>query len=232
MEKRFRTMKERPVTERPYEKCQETGPETLSDGELLAVILRTGTRQQSVLELAWELLSAHPARKGLLGLCHMDREMLTRIPGIGHVKASQILCLIELSRRIARAAVPRDEEFCSPEIIAAYYMEDLRHLEKERVLLLLLDGRHHLLREIILSKGTENGAEVPVKDIFREALRYGAVNVILIHNHPSGYPEPSRADLMLTGRIREAGEMIGIPLLDHIIIGDKCFISLKEQELM
>ncbi len=232
MRKRFMTMKERPVTERPYEKCQETGPETLSDGELLAVILRTGTREQSVLEMAWELLEAHPTRKGLLGLCHMDRNMLTQIPGIGQVKASQILCMVELSRRIARASVPEAGEFSSPDYIAAYYMEYMRHLEKERVLLLLLDIRHRLLQEILLSQGTENSAFVPVREIFQEALRHKAVYVILIHNHPSGSPEPSREDLLLTSRVREAGDMVGIPLLDHIIIGDRCYTSLKEQQLI
>lgn len=232
MEKRFKTMKERPVTERPYEKCQETGPETLSDGELLAVILRTGSREQSVLEMAWELLSAHPTRKGLLGLCHMDRETLLKIPGIGNIKASQILCMLELSRRIARASVPEDGEFSSPEYIAAYYMEHMRHLEKERVLLLLLDGRHRLLKEIVLSRGTENGALVPVREIFQEVFRYNAATVVLIHNHPSGCPEPSREDMLITRRVREAGDLLGIPLLDHVIIGDNCFISMKEQQLI
>ena len=232
MEKRYKTMKERPVTERPYEKCQETGPETLSDGELLAVILRTGTREMSVLEMAWALLDAHPSRKGLLGLCHMDREMLTSIPGIGKVKAAQILCLVELSRRIARASNPGKEDFSSPEYIAAYYMEHMRHLEKEQVNLLFLDGRLQLLKELLLSEGCENSAVVSVKSIFQEAFRVRASGVVMIHNHPSGSPEPSRADLVLTRRIKEAGEMLGIPLIDHIIIGDRRFVSLKEQDML
>lgn len=232
MQKRYKTMKERPATERPYEKCLETGPESLSDGELLAVILRAGTRDHNVLEMAWELLEAHPTRKGLLGLCHMNREMLMQIPGIGGVKASQILCLIELSKRIAATSASEEETFSCPEDIAACYMERMRHLEKERVLLLLLDGRQRLLKELTLSEGTESGAPVSTREIFRTALQCGAARVVLMHNHPSGYCEPSREDLLLTQRIQEAGAMVGIELLDHIIIGDKCFTSLKEQGLL
>ena len=232
MEKRFQKMKERPVAERPYEKCQETGPESLSDGELLAVILRSGTQGRSVLEMAWELLDAHPSQKGLLGLCHMDREMLTSIPGIGNVKATQILCLLELSRRIARISVSGDGDFSCPEHVAAYYMEHMRHLDKEKVLLLLLDSRNRMIRELVLSVGSENAAFVSVREIFQKALNANAARVILLHNHPSGLPEPSRDDLVLTRTIKEAGEMMGIPLLDHIIIGDLCFTSLKEQGVL
>ena len=232
MEKRFKTMKERPVTERPYEKCQETGPETLSDGELLAVILRTGTKDRSVLEMSWELLDKHPTMKGLEGLCHMSRESLEQIPGIGRVKATQILCVIELSRRIARTSIGGEGDFSSPEYIAAYYMEHMRHLEREQVLLLLLDGRYRLIRELVLSSGTESGALVSVKAVFQEAFRCEAAKLVMIHNHPSGHPEPSREDLVVTRRIKEAGEMMEIPLLDHIIIGDRCFTSLKEQKML
>ena len=232
MEKRFKKMKERPVAERPYEKCQETGPESLSDGELLAVILRSGTKERSVLEMAWELLDAHPSKKGLLGLCHMDREMLTHIPGIGDVKATQILCLLELSRRIARISDSGEGDFSCPEQVAGYYMEHMRHLDNEKVILLLLDNRNRLIRELVLSVGSENAAFVSVREIFRKALNVHAAGLILLHNHPSGLPEPSRDDLVLTKNIKEAGEMMGIPLLDHIIIGDLCFTSLKEQQML
>lgn len=232
MEKRFKTMKERPLSERPYEKCMENGPEMLSDGELLAVILRTGSRDCSALELAWKILDRHPARKGLAGLAHLSYDMLRQVPGIGRVKAVEILCVVELSRRLARASLPEEGEFDSPEYIAAYYMEQMRHLERERVLLLLLDGRHRLIREVLLAQGTEREAPISVRAIFQEAVRSEAVFLILMHNHPSGCPEPSREDLLLTRRIKETGELMGIPLVDHIIIGDQCFVSLKEREMM
>ncbi|MCD8020604.1 MAG: DNA repair protein RadC [Clostridiales bacterium] len=232
MEKEFKTMKERPVTERPYEKCLEAGPERLSDGELLAVILRSGTRDCSALELAWKLLDKHPVYKGIAGLYRLNLETLKEIPGIGNIKAIEILCVLELSKRLSQASLARESDFSSPEYIASYYMESMRHLETERVLLLLLDGRHRLMKEIPLSQGTANSAFVSVKSIFTEAFRYEAVHLILLHNHPSGYPEPSREDLLFTRRVKEAGELLGIPLTDHIIIGDRCFVSLREEKMM
>lgn len=232
MEKQFKKMKERPLSERPYEKCLESGPESLSDGELLAVLLRSGTRECSSLELAWTILEKHPVYKGIAGLYHLNLPMLKEIPGIGNVKAIEILCVGELSRRLARASVDLDTDFSSPDYIAAYFMESMRHLETEKVKLLLLDGRHRLLKEVSLSEGDSNSAFVSVKAIFLEAFRYEAASIVLIHNHPSGYPEPSREDLIMTRRVKEAGELLGIPLLDHIIIGDRCFISLREQKMM
>ena len=232
MEKQFKKMKERPLSERPYEKCLESGPESLSDGELLAVLLRSGTRECSSLELAWMILEKHPVYKGIAGLYHLNLPMLKEIPGIGNVKAIEILCVGELSRRLARASIDLDTDFSSPEYIAAYYMESMRHLETEKVMLLLLDGRHRLLKQVCLSEGDTNSAVVSVKGIFQEAFRFEATSVVLIHNHPSGYPEPSREDLIITRRVKEAGELLGIPLLDHIIIGDRCFTSLREQKMM
>ncbi|MDD7114081.1 MAG: DNA repair protein RadC [Lachnospiraceae bacterium] len=232
MEKQFKKMKERPLSERPYEKCLEFGPESLSDGELLAVLLRSGTRECSSLELAWTILEKHPVYKGIAGLYHLNLPMLKEIPGIGNVKAIEILCVGELSKRLARASIDLETDFSSPDYIAAYFMESMRHLETEKVMLLLLDGRHRLLKEVSLSKGDTNSAFVSVKGIFLEAFRFEAASIVLIHNHPSGYPEPSREDLVLTRRVKEAGELLGIPLLDHIIIGDRCFVSLREQKMM
>ena len=232
MEKQFKKMKERPLSERPYEKCLEFGPESLSDGELLAVLLRSGTRECSSLELVWTILEKHPVYKGIAGLYHLNLPMLKEIPGIGNVKAIEILCVGELSKRLARASIDLETDFSSPDYIAAYFMESMRHLETEKVMLLLLDGRHRLLKEVSLSKGDTNSAFVSVKGIFLEAFRFEAASIVLIHNHPSGYPEPSREDLVLTRRVKEAGELLGIPLLDHIIIGDRCFVSLREQKMM
>ncbi len=220
MERQSVTMKQRPETERPYEKCLKAGAESLTDGELLAVLIRCGTKNYSALELAFALLY------------HLDMEMLKTIPGIGNVKAIEILCALELSKRLARASIKEESDFSSPEYIASYYMEEMRHLCVEKVMLLLLDGRHRLMKEILLSKGTANSSWVPVRTIFVEALRYEAVYMILIHNHPSGCPEPSREDLVITKQIKEAGELLGIPLSDHIIIGDKCYTSLREQQMM
>ena len=116
------TMKERPETERPYEKCLRAGAESLTDGELLAVIIRCGTRSCTALELAFSLLNRHPVYKGLAGLHHLDIEMLKEIPGIGNVKAIEILCVLELSKRLARASIKEESDFSSPDYIAAYYL--------------------------------------------------------------------------------------------------------------
>lgn len=225
-------MKERPETERPYEKCMKVGAESLTDGELLAVILRCGTKKHSAMELAYGLLDCHPVYKGLAGLYHLDRETLKSLPGIGDVKAVLLLCVLELSKRLARSSLARNSDFSAPEYIAAYYMEEMRHLSVEKVKLLLLDGRHRLMRDVTISTGTANSASVPLRTIFVEALKHEAVYLILLHNHPSGYPEPSREDLVITRKVKEAGELLGIPLTDHIIIGDRCFTSLREEGML
>ena len=226
------TMKDRPVSERPYEKCLEYGAGSLSDGELLAVVLRSGTKNCSALDVAYLLLDAHPLHKGITGLHHMDLPSLTAIKGIGKVKAVELLCVAELARRLASTHGARARDFSSPELIAECYMEQMRHLEEEHVRLLILNGKHCLIKEEEISVGTANSACVSARDIFMTALKYQAVYLILIHNHPSGDPEPSRQDLILTRQIREAGEMLGIPLSDHIIIGNQSYVSLRERKMM
>lgn len=227
-----RNMKDRPATERPYEKCLESGAESLSNGELLAVVLRSGTRGCSALDLAFLLLEKHPVHKGLAGLYHLTYPMLTEIPGIGKVKAVELLCILELSKRLSRASLEAKCDFSAPEYVASYYMEEMRHLDREKVKLLLLDGKHRLMREVDLSEGSANAAFVSLRSVFVLALRYEAVHLILLHNHPSGDPEPSKEDLSLTARIQQAGDLVGIPLTDHIVIGDQCFISMREEGMM
>lgn len=229
MESTYLRMKDRPVGERPYEKCLNFGAEALTDGELLAVILRSGTKKASALELAWNLLDLHPAYKGLEGLFHLKKEDFQSISGIGEVKAMQLLCILELSRRLSRTGFSEAVSFTEPSEIAEYYMESMRHLDYEQVLLLLLNSKNRLLKELTLTTGDATSAFVSVKNIFEEAVRSGAVSLILIHNHPSGCPEPSQEDLLITNRIKEAGELLGITLLDHIIIGDRCYFSMREQ---
>ena len=226
------TMKERPVTERPYEKCLANGARSLSDGELLAVVIRSGTRQSTALDLACQLLDKHPVYKGLSGLHHLDYHQLLEIPGIGKVKAIELLCVLELSKRLAQVSRDAIPDFSSPEKIAGYYMEELRHLDVEQVKLLMLNGKHRLIRDALISTGSATEALVSVKDIFLAALRDGAVYIILMHNHPSGDPEPSQEDILLTRRIMEAGALVGIPLTDHIVIGDRCYVSFRERGIL
>lgn len=227
-------MKEIPESQRPYEKCLREGEGALSDSELLAVILRCGTRGMSSLTLANEILnqmeqSPYP---GLLGLLHSSAAELQSIHGIGKVKAVQLKCIGELAKRIASTAARSSLDFRSPDSIAAYYMEQLRHQEQEMMLCMMLDNQNHLLGDTILSKGTVNATLITPREVYLEALRYHAVNLILIHNHPGGNPTPSSCDREITERICRAGEMLGICLLDHIIIGDQRYISFREEGLM
>lgn len=223
------TIKEMYRDERPYEKCQRFGAASLTDAELLAVILRTGTQGENSLELARRILHPDFGSEGLLSLYHWTGEQLMRIRGIGRVKAVQILCLAELAKRMSQETAAEGLDFSSPEKIARYYMEDMRHRNREVLKLLLLNTRSRLIAENDISEGTVDMALVSPRELFIEAFQKGASSMILLHNHPSGDPEPSREDIRITRRIYEAGMLIGIELLDHIIIGDHCFVSLKDR---
>ena len=224
-----KTIKEMYRDERPYEKCEQYGAENLTDAELLAVLLRTGTKGENSLELAQKLLHPDFAEHGILNIHKWTREGLLRIKGIGRVKAVQILCLSELAKRLAKASAASGLNFSAPETIARYYMEDMRHQNTEVLKLLFLNTRSKLIGESDISTGTVDTALVSPRALFIEALQRGAVSIVLLHNHPSGDPTPSKADVRITRRLKEAGSMIGIALLDHIIIGNNCFISLREK---
>lgn len=217
----------------PYERFLSFGAENLTEAELLAIILRTGTRDASALKLAEEVLSlaAYP-REGLLGLHDVSIEELMEIRGIGIVKAVKLKCIAELSKRMSRARASRGLLFTRADMVADYFMEKLRHRDTECVYLVCLDAKGQLLREKKLSDGSVNMALISPREIFIEALKDRAVSIILVHNHPSGDPTPSRSDRELTERVAEAGERMDIPLLDHIIIGDNRYMSFKESKYL
>lgn len=228
-DKHMEKMKDLHEEERPYEKCERFGAANLTDSELLAVLLRTGTRGESALSLARRLLHPPVQREGLLNLHDLTYDQLLKFRGIGRVKAIQILCLCELARRLSKATAGKELDFSTPASIARYYMEDLRHQKQERMKLLLLNTRSRLIGESEVSKGTVNASIVSPRELFIEALQKNAVSIVLLHNHPSGDPTPSREDILVTKKVQEAGYMIGVELLDHIIIGDNRYVSLKEQ---
>lgn len=211
------------------EKCLEKGADCLTDAELLALILRTGAKGESALELSRKILTLYGAENGLLGIYHMSISDLTRIRGIGQVKAVQLKCIAELSKRISRKRFSDGITFTNPASVAEYYMEELRHLEQEILILIMLNSKGRLIRDISISKGTVRAALISPREIFIEAVRNQAVSIILMHNHPSGIPDPSQEDIALTLRIREAGSLLDIELLDHIIIGDCQAVSMREQ---
>jgi DNA repair protein RadC len=227
-------MKELPKDQRPYEKCLREGEAALSDSELLAVILRSGTQGTNSLTLANQILSMteESSYPGLPGLLHLSHSQLMKIHGIGKVKAIQLKCIGELSKRMASAAARPGLSFRNPVTIARYYMEQLRHEEQEHLYCMMLDNKNHLLAEQLLSRGTANATLITPREVFVEALRHHALSLILVHNHPSGDPTPSGCDYDVTKRIFEAGEMLGVQLLDHIIIGDQKYFSFREQGVL
>lgn len=224
-------IKEMPDMERPYEKCEQRGAENLSDAELLAVLLRTGTRGENALELAERILY-HTGESGILSLHQFDRERLMRIKGIGRVKAIQVSCISELAKRLSKACAKETLSFRNPDSIARYYMEDLRHERQEHMKLLMLNSKAKLIGETDISKGTVNATIITPRELFIEALQKNAVSIIIMHNHPSGDPSPSKEDRLITRRIQEAGALIGIELLDHIIIGNNCYVSFLNEGML
>lgn len=215
----------------PYEKCLRYGASSLTDSELLAVIIRNGTREKTCLDLADEILKMS-GNMGLLGLMHFQTVDYKSIKGIGNVKSIMLQCISELSLRISKATMHKKARFETSREAAFYCMEQLRHLENECFLLLLLNTKLELINEKILSTGNINSTIFSKRDILKYALSQGAVYIIAVHNHPSGDPTPSKEDISNTMELAKACELIGIPLIDHIIIGDNNYISLKEQNLI
>ncbi|MDO4614125.1 MAG: DNA repair protein RadC [Lachnospiraceae bacterium] len=219
-------------SQRPYDCCLKYGPQSLTDAQLLAVILRTGTKGKSATDLAEHILRLSSDVPGLLGICHLSVDELMSVPGIGEVKAIQMKCIGELSKRIAMRNAKERLSFGSPESIADYYMERLRHEEQEHLICAMLDTKNHLIGDECITIGTVNASLLSAREIFLSAMKFRAVSIVLIHNHPSGDPEPSDADCAVTDKIARAGELLDIRLLDHIVIGDRCYVSFAENGLL
>ncbi len=225
---------ERPTADmnRPYEKCIKYGPSVLNDAELLAVVIRSGTPGKSAVELAEDVLKDKKGQGGLLRLLHLGIADLMEIPGIGEVKAIQLKCIAELSRRISSTMAGTRLDFGNPESVAEYYMETLRHKEQEELILVMLDTRFHFIGDAGIFTGTVNASLVSTRELFLAAIRMRAVHIILLHNHPSGDPTPSEEDIAVTKKVAEAGNLLDIHLSDHIVIGDRCYVSFRESKLL
>lgn len=224
------TVKELPDTERPYEKCYEKGAEYLSDAELLAVILRTGTNGIRSVELAQNILNRQES--GLLNLYNLSKEELMDIPGIGKVKAIQLKCIAELSKRMSRLSLKEKVTLKDAKTVAEYYMEQMRHETKEILLVSLFTSKGRLITEEVISVGTISSSVVSPREIFYAAIIHNAAYLIMLHNHPSGDPTPSANDRKVTRRMNECGQYMNIRLADHIIIGDNSYYSFRENGLL
>lgn len=215
-----------PQDERPRERLLQDGPESLSNHELLAILLRTGTKDESVLQLSNRLLNHFD---GLRLLKDASVEEITSIKGIGQAKAVQIMAAVELGRRIGRLQYSDRYIIRSPEDGAKYLMEEMRFLAQEHFVCLYLNTKNHVIHKQTIFIGSLNASIVHPREVFKEAFRRSAASLICVHNHPSGDPSPSREDIEVTKRLSECGKIIGIELLDHIIIGERKFVSLKEK---
>lgn len=219
-----------PENERPVEKACRTGIEKLSNPELLALILHTGVKAKSAIGLAEEVLSLYP--DGLNGLGGSSAEDLLKIEGIGKTKACSILAAVELGKRISASSAASRFSIDSADKIAGLFMEELRYRKKEHFKTILVNAKGELIAVDDVSVGELTSTVIHPREVFRLAVRRSAAAVIFIHNHPSGDPTPSRQDLDSTRRLEEGGELLGIRVLDHIIIGDGVYSSLRELGMM
>lgn len=222
------SIKELPLCERPYEKLESYGSEQLSNAELLAVILKTGTKEYTAVEIA-QLILKKSADGRLSSLNDLSLEQLRQVKGVGRVKAIQIRAVLELSKRIAtsdgilRRTIKSSNDACS------LMMEEMRYLKKEVFKAILLDTKNQVQKVVTVSIGSLNASIVHPREVFSEAVKCGSNSIIFVHNHPSGDPTPSEEDIGTTQRLNQAGSILGIKVLDHIIFGDGRYISLKER---
>ncbi|WP_270838380.1 RadC family protein [Peptacetobacter hiranonis] len=213
----------------PREKMLKDGVESLSNAELIAVLLRTGSKNKTVIELANELLKVD--HEGIRFLKSSSIEELCEIEGIGISKATLIKAALELGVRVAESEIVR-YQVKNPWDIYKYYMESMRYLKEEIFKTVLLNTKNEIITDIDVSHGTLNSSLVHPREVFKQAIKKSANKIILIHNHPSGNVEPSNEDMHITDRLIECGKIIGIEVIDHIIIGDGIYYSFKESRKM
>nr|WP_316571861.1 DNA repair protein RadC [Neobacillus sp. YIM B06451] len=215
-----------PQEERPRERFIAGGPASLSNHELIALLLRTGTKDESVLQLSNRLLSHF---EGLRLLKAASLEEITAIKGIGTAKAILLMAALELGSRVANLTNNDRYVIRSPEDGANYVMNEMRFLSQEHFVCLYLNTKNQVLHKQTIFIGSLNASIVHPREVYKEAFRRSAASIICLHNHPSGDPTPSREDIEVTKRLSECGKIIGIDLLDHLIIGENKFVSLKEK---
>lgn len=221
------TIKDMPTCDRPRERLAQLGAGALSNAELLAIIVRVGTGGENVLNLSQRLLNTH----GLIGLARKSMAELSREKGLGTAKIVQIKAAFELGRRLHMAAPDERPTIRAPADAANLLMPEMSLLEQEQLRVVLLDTRNRVLATPTIYTGSLNSAMVRVAEVFREAIRQNSAAIIVAHNHPSGDPSPSPEDVNLTREVISAGRLLDIEVLDHLIIGQQRFVSLKERGL-
>ncbi|CAM3094233.1 RadC family protein [Sporolactobacillus spathodeae] len=221
-------MRDMPQADRPRERMVREGAAVLSNQELLAIVLQSGVKNESVLQLAQRLINHFG---GLNALSEASIEELQKVKGIGEAKAALIAACIEFGRRLVRPAAVQRYTIRSPEDGANYVMEDMRFLAQEHFVVLFLNTKNQVIHKTTIFVGSLNASIVHPREVFKEAVRRSAASIICFHNHPSGDPTPSREDGDVTRRLVSCGKMLGVDVLDHIVIGDRKFVSLKQKGL-
>lgn len=217
-------IREMQVEDRPRERLQSVGPASLSSSELLAIILNTGIKGEPVTSIAQRMLSTHG---GLAGLLRMDFVEMAQIRGVGNAKAAKVKAALELGRRISMLSEEDRPRVGTPEDIVLLLGVEMMALEQEELRVVLLDTKHHIITTTTVYRGSVNAVTVRMADIFKPAVRHSATAIALVHNHPSGDPSPSSADIQMTREAVEAGRMLDTPVIDHIVIGRGKHVSLK-----
>ena len=213
-------------SERPRERLANQGADSLSDAELLAILLRTGTRGENAVQIGIRLLNTFD---GLQGLRRASFEEIRQQKGIGPAKAAQIKAAIELSSRLHSTGAKKKNTIHSPKDAADYVILEMSNLEKEELWVIILDTRNRVIKLEKLYRGSINSSQVRVAELFTEAIKLNAAGIIVVHNHPSGDPTPSTEDITLTRSIVDAGRILDIKVLDHLVIGGENHVSLKER---
>lgn len=222
------TIKEMPSEDRPREKLRMVGAQTLTDSELLAIILRVGVQGESVLALSQRLLHEYG---GLTGLLRLPFDELCLVRGIGEAKAAQLKAALEMGRRLLLAQPEERLQVRAPGDIANLLNLEMAALEQEQLKLISLNTKNQVLKMQVVYQGTVNSSQIRVAEIFKEAIRQNATSIIVAHNHPSGDPTPSPEDVRVTEQLREAGKLLDIELLDHLVIGHQRWVSMRERSL-
>ena len=224
-------MKELPISERPYEKLEMYGANTLSNAELLAIIIKSGTKDESSVTLAQKILSLGKNKEckedNIKFLQELSIEEFMKIKGIGKVKAIQLKATCELAKRISKPIRQIKTKIRTPQDVANLFIDELKVEKREIVKVIIMNSQNVILKIQTISQGGTSSAQVSTKDILLEAVKMGAPKIILIHNHPSGESKPSKADIEFTEKLEKAAKILGILLLDHIIIGYNQYTSIK-----
>ena len=226
----IKSIKEIPLNDRPREKMAANGAAVLTDAELIAILLRTGTAEKSAIDIASEMTADGGLYKRLAGITRLNE--LTNIKGLGQAKAATVLAALEIGRRIASAKPIEKIHLSCPQDVADFLMPRLRYAAKEQFVVILLNGKNKVIGTEVVSEGSLSSSVVHPREVYAPAMLHHAAAIMVAHNHPSGDPKPSFEDEEITRMLSRSGKVLGIPMIDHVIIGDGNYYSFLENEAL